>query len=551
MKFRIKLSLFLLLVIFISPVFSQSEINNKTINDKKYFVSELQKSIDILHYNLLLDLNTEEKILSGTATLTAVKNLKLDHEPELNIELNLYDNLIVKSIKVNGNETDYFRNKNRLFIQPSEDLNDTFKIEIVYHGTPKRSGFDGFVFGEVNGQSLVYNISEPIYAPTWFPCDDDPSDKALLDIEITNDSQFVSVSNGNLMNVENKGIKKTYHYKTLYPISTYLVAVYSAPYKSFYDVYKGLDGNDSMKIEYYVMSEHFEDSKIDFAEHLDIMKTLSEIFGEYPFIKEKYGIAEFLWNYGAMENQTITGVGYAFVGGYDFFKDTYVHELAHHWWGNSIGPKTWNDIWLNEGFATYSEALYAEAKHGKDALNAKMQSKFSDNFRGTLYAPRDLFGETIYEKGAWVLHMLRYEMGDSAFFKSLHSYYDLYQYSNASVEDFKSVCENVSSINLDKFFDQWVYKGTDNIFCSYTFSFKDENKKEGVVKIFQEPQAYEEFHFPLEIKFEFEDGSFIIQKTSIDEKEIEVAFKFDHEVESIQLDPDSRLLGTFEKSYSR
>lgn len=515
-------------------------------SDKKYLVSDLQKRIDILHYHLKFDLNVNEKILNGISTITAAKISPVDSI----IELNLYDNLEVTNLKVNGVESEYSRSKNRLFIQTSKELTDTLKIEIVYKGTPKRSGFDGFVFGEVNGQSLVYNISEPIYAPTWFPCDDDPSDKAFLDIEITNDSQYVSVSNGNLINVEVKEDKKTYHYKTVYPISTYLVAVYSAPYKSFYDVYTGLDGNDSMKIEYYVMPEHFEDSKIDFAEHLDIMKTLSELFGEYPFIKEKYGVAEFLWNYGAMENQTITGIGYAFVGGYDFFKDTYVHELAHHWWGNSVGPKTWNDIWLNEGFATYSEALYAEAKHGKDALTSKMQSKFSDNFRGTLYASKDLFGETVYDKGAWVLHMLRYEIGDSSFFKSLHNYYDLYKYSNASVEDFKDVCENVSGINLDKFFDQWVYNGTDNIFCSYTFDFEND-KKQCSVNILQEPQTYYEFHFPLEIKFDFADGSFEIQKLYVDEMTEEFTFKFDREIETIHLDPDSRLLGTFEKSYSR
>ncbi len=515
-------------------------------SDKKHLVSDLQKRIDILHYHLKFDLNVNEKILNGISTITAAKISPVDSI----IELNLYDNLEVINLKVNGVESEYSRSKNRLFIQTSKELTDTFKIEIVYKGTPKRSGFDGFVFGEVNGQSLVYNISEPIYAPTWFPCDDDPSDKAFLDIEITNDSQYVSVSNGNLINVEVKEDKKTYHYKTVYPISTYLVAVYSAPYKSFYDVYTGLDGNDSMKIEYYVMPEHFEDSKIDFAEHLDIMKTLSELFGEYPFIKEKYGVAEFLWNYGAMENQTITGIGYAFVGGYDFFKDTYVHELAHHWWGNSVGPKTWNDIWLNEGFATYSEALYAEAKHGKNAITSKMQSKFSDNFRGTLYAPKDLFGETVYDKGAWVLHMLRYEIGDSNFFKSLHKNYDLYKYSNASVEDFKDVCENVSGINLDKFFDQWVYNGTDNIFCSYTFDFQND-KKQCYVNILQEPQTYQEFHFTLEIKFDFADGSFEIQKLYVDEMNEEFTFKFDREIETIHLDPDSRLLGTFEKSYSR
>jgi aminopeptidase N len=181
-----------------------------------------------------------------------------------------------------------------------------------------------------------------------------------------------------------------------------------------------------------------------------------------------------------------------------------------------------------------------------------MLSKFSENFRGTLYAPKDLFGETIYEKGAWVLHMLRYEIGDSSFFKSLNNYYDLYKYSNASVEDFKAVCENVSGINLDKFFDQWIFTGTENILCSYTFEIlKTENGSECTVQLFQKPQNYEEFHFPLEIKFDFADGSSTIQKVYVDELEEEFTFKLDREIESIYLDPDSRLLGTFEKSYSR
>ncbi|MDP2366302.1 MAG: M1 family metallopeptidase, partial [Ignavibacteria bacterium] len=371
------------------------------------------------------------------------------------------------------------------------------------------------------------------------------------DIEITNDSQYVSVSNGILKTITLNGHKKTYHYQTVYPISTYLVCVYSAHYKTFNDVYKGLSGKDSMNIEYYVMPEHFDQARIDFAEHLEMMKTLSILFGEYPFIKEKYGVAEFLWNYGAMENQTITGIGYNFISGNDFFKDTYVHELSHHWWGNSVGPKTWNDIWLNEGFATYSEALYAEARLGKDALKSKMQSKFSDNFRGTLYAPINLFGETVYEKGAWVLHMLRYEIGDSSFFKTLHKYYDLYKYSNASVEDFKEVCENISKTNLDKFFDQWIYTGTNNIFCAYNLScLDDDSKKKCVVNIYQQPQDYEEFNFPLEIEFQFGDGTSTTKKVFVDNLEEKFEFELDKEVETITLDPDSKLLGTFEKSYS-
>jgi len=539
----------------ISFAFSQSA----TIRlDKINKVSFLQKQIDILHYNLNIDLNTDDKILNGTATITAIhslsKYLDLKSDQDLiidpEVELNFYDNMEISSLKVNDEDTYYSRTNNRILIKLKELLADTFSIEIKYNGTPQRSGFDGFVFGNVNGQSLVYNISEPIYAPTWFPCDDDPADKALLDIEITNDSQYISVSNGLLVSEKKLGSKKTYHYKTIYPISTYLIAVYSAPYKTFSSSYISLDGKDTVQVNYFAMPEHFEKAKIAFADHIDYLQTLSKLFGEYPFIKEKYGVAEFLWNFGAMENQTITGIGYAFVSGNNFFEDTYIHELAHHWWGNSVSPKTWNDIWLNEGFATYSEALYAEAKHGKDALKSKMLSKYSDHFSGTLYAPKNLFGETVYDKGGWVLHMLRYEIGDSAFFKSLYQYYDLYKYSNASVDDFKNVCEIVSGNNLSKFFDQWVYTGTDNIFCSYTISFPAKNKKECEINIYQGPQTYKEFYFPLDLQIDFIDGSFTVEKVYIDKMETKFNFKYDREIATIHFDPDSKLLGTFEKSYS-
>lgn len=545
------------------------QINANTINNnKKYFVSDLQRQVDILYYYLKLDLKPNKKLLSGTAIIKAIfikpdsskiATSKITLLPEIEnqdtavtqneiIELNLYDNLTVSKVLLNDQPAKYSRNKNRIFINTEKEISDTFEINIDYEGTPQRGEFDGFVFGEVRGNSLIYNISEPNFASTWFPCDDDPSDKALLDIEITNDSQLVSVSNGLLKSVSVLGDRKTYHYQTIYPISTYLIAVYSAPYRTFADLYTGLSGRDSMKIEYYVMPEHFDKAKIDFENHLDMMKTLSRIFGEYPFIKEKYGVAEFLWNYGAMENQTITGIGYVFVSGNNFFEDTYVHELAHHWWGNSVGPKSWNDIWLNEGFATYSEALYAEAKHGKDALKSKMLSKFSDSFAGTLYAPKDLFGETVYDKGAWVLHMLRFEIGDSSFFKSLHKYYDTYKYSNASVQDFKNVCENVSRINLDKFFDQWVYTGTENIKCTYSISFPyDGSNNKFTISISQKSREYKEFHFPLEIKISFVDGTSTTQKIYVDEKEKRINLNFDNKIETIDIDPDSKLLGSFEK----
>ena len=541
-----KLIVFVIPAFIVISIYPQSYKKSKEFNDRKYFVSAAQKAADILNYDLSLDLNVENKIINGIAKITAVVNSELNTE----LELNFYDNMEISSVKINNGQVDFRRKKNRIFIPFTSVSLDTFAVEIVYSGTPQRGGFDGFVFGSVNGNSLVYNISEPNFASTWFPCDDDPSDKALLDIKITNDSNFVSVSNGKLIDVKTESSRKTYQYKTVYPISTFLIALYSAPYKTFSDTYVSISKQDTMQINYYVLPEHFDDAKIDFAGHVDYVQTLSNIFGEYPFIQEKYGVAEFLWNYGAMENQTITGVGYNFISGNNFFEDTYVHELAHHWWGNSVSPKTWNDIWLNEGFATYSEALYAEAEDGKEALKSKMLSKYSNYFRGTLYAPKDLFGETVYDKGAWVLHMLRYEIGDSNFFNTLRKYYDTYQYSNASVEDFIEVCENITNKDLSKFFDQWVYNGTENIFCTY--KIESEGSKSGEVitlYINQKTMDYPEFHFNLEIQIFFDDGTSEIKTIVINDVNNEFKFNFDKKVETIVPDPDSKLLATFENQY--
>lgn len=508
------------------------------------YITEVQKKADVLNYYLKVDLDYENKNLIGEITITAIPKAENINE----FELNFYDNLIINAIKLNGFDTEFIRKQNRIIINSSTAFRDTFIVTVKYEGTPKRAGFDGFVFGEVNGKPLIYNISEPDFAPTWFPCDDDPADKALLDIEITNDSQFVSVSNGNLISTKSEGKKKIYHWKTVYPISTYLVAVYSSAYINYSDSYTSLDGKDSMKIEYYVLPEHLDDAKIDFAEHKDMLKIFSELFGEYPFIKEKYGVAEFLWNYGAMENQTITGIGYNFLSGKNFFRDTYSHELSHHWWGNSVGLKSWKDIWLNEGFASYSEALYLEKKFGRDAHNALMSSKFNDSFRGTLYNPKNLFGETVYDKGAWVLFMLRNEVGDSTFIKILKDYYDEYKYSNASTSDFKNVCEKISGKNLNNFFDQWIYTGDENINCVYSFNVEEEA---GIdickLKIEQIQEKYPEFNFPLEIKIEYQDGSSELKQVQVISRQQEFLFNVNKNFKDIYLDTGNKLLAVFKK----
>jgi len=546
-KKKIILIIFLVLLILILPgaVYYKIQLCKLTYFYTYFqrmdddYITQNQKKIDIYKYDLAFDLYPEEKMFIAKAVLTG----KVLDSAILSIDLNFYDNFEIKKILLNEVSTEYENEGSRLSIPFSPLYGKEFKIEVQYKGTPKKVGLEGFVFGKRNGTSLVYNLSEPNYASSWFPCNDVPFDKTSLDISISNDSGMVSVSNGVLIDVTTTGSRRTYHWRTEYPISTYLVAIYSSDYEYFSDQYISLDGKDTMRVEYYVLSDKLENAKVDFPGHVKILEVFSQMFGEYPFLKEKYGVAEFLWYAGAMEHQTITGVSSNMISGKNFFEDTYVHELAHQWWGNAVSPKSWKDIWLNEGFSTYSEALYYESVSGKEALQSTMMSKYSPNFSGSLDEPGPfLFTRTMYDKGAWVLHMLRWEVGDISFFKILRTYYESFKYSNASTKDFKDVCERVSGMKLDKFFEQWVYsKG--QIDLEYkTETIKSENNYLTKLSLQQVQEDYAEFYFPLEIKMTFSDGIEKKFRYEIMSQDTLLEISTEAIPDSIELDPDRWLL---------
>lgn len=518
-------------------LFSKSA--NSIINDD--YISELQFKIDLIHYDLDIELFPNKKEIKAEAQLSGVI---LDSAIN-RIELNFYDNLKITNLKLNQQDV-YFKNKGTrltVFLE-REFYEDTFQLKINYEGKPKRAGLAAFVFGELNGNSVVYNLSEPTYSSTWFPCNDLPSDKALLDIKITNDKDQTSVSNGILVSKTINGDRATYHWKTLYPISTYLICLYSSNYSEFEDKYISAAG-DSLPIKYYVFPDHLDEAKVDFKDTPKMIEYFSKTFGEYPFIKEKYGIAEFLWQTGAMEHQTITGIGSNFVSGKNYFEDIYIHELAHHWWGNAVGPASWKDIWLNEGFSTYSEALYAESKFGANALQAAMLSKFSDEFTNTLYDPgKFLFSSTVYDKGAWVLHMLRWEVGDSVFFNILRTYFEKYKYKNASTNDFINICESRSKRDLTKFFDQWVFSGNENIKLDYRWSIKKYSQTEYLIflEIEQLQEKLSFYEFTLEVEFEYGADQSFTRKFKVDQKKQKFEIIVEHMPNQLIIDPKNWLL---------
>ena len=503
------------------------------------------REIDVLEYDLKLEVFQQKKHIKENAKIKLVTLAKNQEQ----IELDFYDNFKINFVKLNGISASYNYSDNKIEILKHNLSDDTLNIEIDFEGKPQNLGISSFWMEEKDGHQFLATLNEPVFASTWFPCNDTPADKATTKISITNDSNIVSLSNGKIFDVVTKGEKRTYVWESEYPIATYLISIYSGEYKKFSQKY--YSNKDTMNIDYYVMEENFENAKIDFVNHPDYLKVFSELFGEYPFIKEKYGVVEILWQLGAMESQTLTSIGGNFISGMNFNESILIHEVAHHWWGNSVTLKSWKDIWLNEGFATYSEALYFERTRGAKALISTMHSfKQSINLdRGqTLFNPGvDIFSSTVYNKGAWVLHMLRKEVGDYLFFSGLKSYYNKYKYSNADTEDLKKHFEKISNINLDKFFDQWVYKGTGflEIDINYDEQTVSTDSVIAEISIKQIQDGYANYYFPLDI--EIEDSSGLLSNyTAYIRSDTTLKFNLTDRVKNIYFDKDNWLLAIIE-----
>ncbi|MGC8858845.1 MAG: M1 family metallopeptidase [Ignavibacteria bacterium] len=450
--------------------------------DLKYGINVDNIDSNIVKYQNLFDVQRMEIYIITDFSSEEIKGktviTPLDLSDTLNrIYLNFYSNMKVNYVKLNDNIVDYTHQDNLLMINSKNKVikNDTFRIEVGYSGRPYSKGFDSFNFKNIDGNKYVYTLNEPNYASTWFPCKDLPSDKFILRyFEITVPTGMWAVSNGVLIKKEFlDSLYEVFGWQSNYPIASYLVSFAAGAYDYWKDSVILSDAK-LLPLDYYTFPSYTERARKDWIKLPAMIKYFSSLIGEYPFSNEKYGMIMFGWNDGAMEHQTLTSIGYRLVTGDNRNELTIVHELVHQWFGDAITPKDWKDIWLNEGFATYGEVLWTEYTKGKEAAKNLLEKLDIGNFSGTLYNPQGfIFGTTVYNKGAWVLHMLRGVVGDSVFFKILTTYYNKYKYGNANTRDFKKVCEDIYGGDLTYFFDQWIFTGTGRPVYEYSYQTED------------------------------------------------------------------------------
>jgi hypothetical protein len=425
---------------------------------------------DVLHYELFfsnVDLFTQN--LAGHTVVQFVSRI----DNLSSVDLDFKPNLVVSSVLQGITPLAFTHVGDVLHINLSApaDSGDVVAVDVAYAGTPWNEGaggFGGFWFGIPNtsfsmGVGLI--TDPPSMGRTWFPCYDRPCDKATVDLHITTSKTLMGVANGALTQVDSTATTYTWNWSHDFPISTYLIAMSVAPYR----VYP--DSNDA-RITYYHHPGYRKASEVSFQFVDQMMAAFESRYGAYPYEKFAYMTAP----KGDMEHQTCVTHLIGLVDSTNAFDDILSHELAHMWYGDCVTYGDWRDVWLSEGFATYSEAVWREAKNGiagyhsyvtTQLLNRVINSGQTDG----IYDPSSLWGVITYEKGGSLLHMLRGILDDDAlFFQALRDYKENHEYGNAVTTDFVASINASVGQNLNWFFDPWLY-GDGHPLYEYGWSF--------------------------------------------------------------------------------
>lgn len=436
-----------------------SEVHLAGIGDP-YFPLLGNSGYDVQHYTLDLTVDMDDNVIAGTVSIDARTTQDLS---VFNLDFYGYT---IDTVEVEGQPADFLRRGGELIITPPQTLaeGESFTVEVAYSGQP--TGERGYSAGWVRHARGVFVASEPAGAARWYPVNDHPRDKATYTFRITVPEPYVVAANGLLQEVIDSGATQTYVWETVHPMASYLATVNIGDF-----VVQTDEGPGGLPIRNYFPARLAEDAAPIFDRTDEMIAYFSEVFAPYPF--EAYGVvmadtALFF----ALETQTLSLFGAEVVpnaltgvvpGWRTSVESVIAHELAHQWFGNSVSPENWEDIWLNEGFATYASALWTEHTLGTEAFEDDMRGYYRFLAMGQ-YVPgqppkNNLFNQGVYLQGAWTLHALRLEVGDAVFFDILRAYYDRYQYSNASTADFIAVAEEVSGQDLTALFDAWLFEG--------------------------------------------------------------------------------------------
>ena len=496
--------------------------------------------IDVKHYNLAIEVNDSTNSIQATMLISLkFKQLLNDFQLDLVQKDSTGKGMNIESVFQNNDTIQFIHSENKITIQPKFVNTDSiFNFKIKYYGVPK----DGFIIGEnIYGDRTFFADNWPNRAQNWFPCVDHPSDKATIEFSITAPNHYQVIANGYLAEETNlTNNLKLYKYKTSEPLSTKVMTIGIARF-----AVQHIGETHNIPVSTWVYPQTKEQGFYDFGNAKNILDFFIENFGKYPY--QKLANVQSKTQFGGMENAGAIFYFEKSVTGKRDHEDLIAHEIVHQWFGNSASEIDWSHLWLSEGFATYFTDLYIQETKGEDAFQQRIKEEREKvfQFHKRKQTPvidtentnlMSLLNANSYQKGAWVLHMLRKKLGNETFWKGIRTYYEKFKFKNASTNDFKNVIAEVSGQNLDDFFTQWLQKeGHPILKTSWLYN---NNKLHFLVDQTQENP----FKFPLDVEIIYKDSTSEIKTIEISEIAIPYEIATKGEVKEIKLDPNTWLL---------
>ena len=501
------------------------------------------QDIDVQHYRFEISLSDTSHWIHGKATIQfkAIRNIKsvVFDFPDLIKPNDLRTTGVYQGTSDDNRCTiKVGKSKLTILLQDSLKAGDRAQLTIFYMGVPT----DGLIISKNRyGDKTYFADNWPNRAHYWIPCKDRPDDKASFEFIVTAPTQYKVISNGVKIEEKNLGNGKTItHWKEDTPLPTKVMVIGVAKFavKSF------PDSPPNIPVTAWVYEQDSSKGFHDYAPAPKILKFFSSYIAPYPY--EKLANVQSKTIFGGMENASAIFYSENSVTGKGGVEDLLAHEIAHQWFGDMASEKSFTHLWLSEGFATYFTDIFWQHKYGDEAFKKRLQKerdaviqfvKTTDHPVVDSLSPyMDLLNPNSYQKGAWILHMLRNEVGDSVFHQIIQTYYQQYKGSNADTRDFEAVAEKVCGKDLKSFFDQWLYRpGIPKLNARWK---TDGNK----IKVEIKQTGSQIFQLPLEIGIISSNGQMIVQKLSIKSKEEEFNIEsFSHPVKLV-LDPNTNLL---------
>jgi aminopeptidase N len=496
--------------------------------------------IDVLHYRYEIELNDQSDAIVGKALVT-IKFLSDASEIRLDlVSLEEEKGMMAYQVLEQGQRLTSSHKDNVLLFQLAKPAKkgEERTFEIGYMGTPK----DGLIISRNQyGDRTFFADNWPNRAHNWIPCNDTPADKASVEFIVTAPSQYRVISNGLL--VEEKAIdatrKKTY-WKEDTPIATKVMVIGAARF-----AVTRVDSAYRVPVTAWVYPQDSAKGAYDYALADDILGYMESYIGPYPY--KKLANVQSKTIFGGMENANAIFYAENTVTGTRSSEALLAHEIAHQWFGNTATEKSFAHLWLSEGFATYFTNLYIEHKYGADSFQKRLQDERRQviQFVRTSNHPvvdstsdyMDLLNANSYQKGNWVLHMLRRTVGEEGFKKSIKAYYNLYKDSNADTRDFQRVVEETTGAKLDTFFRQWLYQpGVPKL----DVRWRSQPSKAIEINVLQQSKVL--YQLPLEIGIVYKDGSQEVQRINVSRAAEAFQVPVKEKPVKVILDPNTNLL---------